>query len=1753
MAAGQLNILATSLHPFERTTLVRTALIVAGLGLAAPLTQAQTTGGNRVEYPDSIRAVASASDRSRPGAALFVRSSLRPEELSAPIGIELALRMRNFEDLQRRIAMGEVISRDELAAKYLPRESDYAKVLSWARDQKLEISREDPNRLAVFARASVEQAGRIFQVGFARVQYRGNEYTSAVSAPSVSAEIASALLGINGLQPHLRFHKHLRRPAAEPDAAGSGYTPAQIAKAYDATGLVATGAGETIAIVIDAYPQASDLNSFWSACGINRSAFAVTYTGIDGGPTSSDDADEATLDVEWSGAMAPGAALKVYGLSELSPATIDDACSKIYQDAQTTPGLHEVSISFGGLESDITPNEAASLTQSFATLASAGLAVFAASGDGGSNPNDYTGLYDLASPRQTEYPASDPDVTGVGGTSLQLASDGSVSSETGWTYSGGGQSGYFTRPDWQSGPGVSYYQGRFVPDVSSAADPNYGCFVIYQGQSNVFGGTSWGPPTWAGLCAVINQSRIGAGLGPLGFFNPRIYPLIGTANFRDITSGSNGAYQAGPGYDMVTGIGVPDEAKLLALLSGSPAVKTPPSNQELLPGATATFRVAATGANPLAYQWQRLPIGGTTWTNLGDGGTYSGSQTASLSVSAVTSAMNGDQFRCVVSNTFGSATSLPPADLLVYVPMTFVTYAGFTGSASANVDGPANQAIFGEPAAVSADSAGDVYVYDESGFPVVNGPAYRKITASGMVTTLSGNTDPGSGISGPVVYPFGTSVDASGNQFSADGTSTIQETTSAGVQSTFAGMLGAAGIGYVDGPIAKARFFFPNDTVVDSAGNVYVTDRGNCTIRKITPDGTVSTLAGAGKEGTSDGIGIGAFFQGPNGITIGPDSNFYVTDGEGGAIRQITPQGVVTTLAGGGTGRPSVDGTGSNAQFDWPLGLAFDKQGNLFVADTRNETIRKGFTIYAPQVLTQPANQAPSVVQNAAFTVVAGGIPSLSYSWQRLPAGATAWTALSDNTTFSGSATPTLNLTGLSLGMSGDQYRCVVANSYGSVTCTPAMLNVSSTYWFSTIYTIQTYNFGNYIDEPAGIAVDSSGNVYVSVLTNSTILKITPAGAVTNFAGTAKVTGHADGIGSQASFYGPMGMAIGSTGNLYVVDNGNSTIRMISPSGVVTTLAGSPGQVGSSDGQGSAARFYYPQGLTLDAQGNVYVADSWNHTIRKVTPAGLVTTVAGTPGHAGAIDGPSASALFDVPAAVAFDGMGNLYVADSGDGLMRKISPAGVVSTVPGPWGPGGQVAGWGGYNIQGGVAGLAADSAGNIYVANTALDSIEEISADGIVSTLGGIHNKIGYADGAGSSALFDAPMGITVDSSGSVYVVDSASSRIRKGVLFTGNIGIVTPPQSATVPAGSPVALSVTAGSYTGSTLQYQWQFNGASIPGATTSTLKMPAAGTTQAGNYTVVVTAGSSSVTSSTATLAASVNSHLYNISSRAYLGTGPYQNLVAGFFTDGSGSKNVVIRGIGPNLAVVEPSLYGLTLVSPKLTLFDGSANILATNTAWGGGQTLINAFANVYAAPLQANSTDTAVFMNLPAGLGVGYTAEVDSLNNATGMALVEAYDYDSYAGTPASRLINISSRALVGAGNQSLVAGFWIIGSTSQTLLIRAVGPGLLATSPGLSGLTLARPTLSLFDSSGNTIATNAGWGNAIVPGNSTAVAGIQPATAAIMAKVYAIPLAAGSADCAMVVTLPTGTGNAAGYTAQVSSADSTTGVALVEVYNVP
>ena len=213
---------------------------------------------------------------------------------------------------------------------------------------------------------------------------------------------------------------------------------------------------------------------------------------------------------------------------------------------------------------------------------------------------------------------------------------------------------------------------------------------------------------------------------------------------------------------------------------------------------------------------------------------------------------------------------------------------------------------------------------------------------------------------------------------------------------------------------------------------------------------------------------------------------------------------------------------------------------------------------------------------------------------------------------------------------------------------------------------------------PAGVAVDGSGSVYVADYANNTLRKITSAGAVTTIAGAAANSGSVDGTGASARFNGPSGVAVDGSGTVYVADQSNHVIRKITSGGVVTTLAGTSGSIGSTDATGAAARFYGPYGLAVDGAGNVYVAELFNSTIRMITPAGAVTTVAGTAGSSGSTDATGASARFTNPTGVAVDGAGNLYVADYSNQTIRKVTSAGVVTTLAGTAGSQGSADGTG-------------------------------------------------------------------------------------------------------------------------------------------------------------------------------------------------------------------------------------------------------------------------------------------------------------------------------------------------------------------------------------------------------------------------------------------------------------------------------------------
>jgi hypothetical protein len=443
-------------------------------------------------------------------------------------------------------------------------------------------------------------------------------------------------------------------------------------------------------------------------------------------------------------------------------------------------------------------------------------------------------------------------------------------------------------------------------------------------------------------------------------------------------------------------------------------------------------------------------------------------------------------------------------------------------------------------------------------------------------------------------------------------------------------------------------------------------------------------------------------------------------------------------------------------------------------------------------------------------------------------------------------------------------------------------------------------------------------------------------------------------------------------------------------------------------------------------------------------------------------------------------------------------------------------------------------DSAGNVYATEGPLEyefgelgsgynsSLFEISPAGTAQTLQEWTSQNANIF-SGLQALPTPLTGVAVDGAGVVYIL--ANGILEKSSLASGP-ALSIPPQSQTVSSGGTVTLAATASS--NPPPSYQWSFNGTAISGATGSSLTLSDVSPAQAGNYSVTASTTYGSATSSVANLTVTGSAaHLINISTRAQVGTGA-NIIISGFAVGGSGTETLLIRGDGPGLT--QFSVPGV-LAKPSLTVFDSSGTVIASNTGWGANSDpalIVSTSNSVGAFAFQSGSADCALIVSLQPGT---YTAQVSGVNNSTGVALAEIYEVSS-AGT---RLINISTRAQVGTGANILIPGFVIAGGGNEQLLVRADGPSLAQFN--LTGV-LAEPSLTLLDTTGDVRAANTGWGTSA---DASEIASAD-------ATVGAFPLVAGSADSAQIVNLTEGA-----YTMQISGVNSTTGLALAEVYEIP
>ncbi len=748
----------------------------------------------------------------------------------------------------------------------------------------------------------------------------------------------------------------------------------------------------------------------------------------------------------------------------------------------------------------------------------------------------------------------------------------------------------------------------------------------------------------------------------------------------------------------------------------------------------------------------------------------------------------------------------------------------------------------------------------------------------------------GSGADARFFHPAGGAVDSSGNIYVSDFSNhTVRKISPSGAVTTLAGLAGFQG--NTDGTGSAARFRSPCGLAVDASGNVFVADSGNSTIRKITPAGVVTTFAGlAGEKGTTDGTGGSARFQNPLGLTMTIDGNLYVADDSGdlfvayfkreareSLIRKITPAGVVTTFAAGlNKNTYNSSGTSTIRPFQ---AITSDANGNVLVASTTNITQNESNLITVDQNIIKyaPDGSSTTLIAIAAHN---SRVPPGVYPF---PAGESGFiTDLSIDQSgrllvaeyyqisrfdLTGASNPVetvlisgnANVPGLTgnppylgydIHLAADHSNNILIidtdeNVVRRMSPNLAIATVAGLSFSEAARSLDGTGSAARFHYPYGLCTDVAGNLYAADPEDNVIRKISQDGTVTTLAGLAGTSGNSNGTGSVAHFLRPCGIATDRLGQIYVADTQNKMIRKISPSGEVSNFAGS-GDFGFQDGPASAATFYAPTDLTIDSSGNLYVIDS--DCIRKISPSGDVSTLAGAQTQYGATDGAGSEARFNNPRGLAADALGNIYVADSGNAAIRKISSLGNVTTLTG----GAMMAG----SADGKLADagfyyptdLAFDTKGDLFVVDSSNHTLRKITPDGDVSTVAGLAGVDTNADGLGDKALFNSPYQLTIDPQGNLFVGNSQA--ILKGQL-AGPPVITTQPASQTVTTGNSVQFSVTAGGVPAPT--YQWYFNGGAFSGATDSTLSFPNARSTDAGDYTVVITNDLGSVTSAKATL------------------------------------------------------------------------------------------------------------------------------------------------------------------------------------------------------------------------------------------------------------------------------------------------------------
>jgi uncharacterized protein (TIGR03437 family) len=643
---------------------------------------------------------------------------------------------------------------------------------------------------------------------------------------------------------------------------------------------------------------------------------------------------------------------------------------------------------------------------------------------------------------------------------------------------------------------------------------------------------------------------------------------------------------------------------------------------------------------------------------------------------------------------------------------------------------PATSAALAAPNGVAVDAGGNVYIAS-----TVQNMVY-KVDTKGVIGIVAGNGlrryagDGGPARAASLASPLGVALDRAGNLYIADtGNQVVRRVGTNGIITTVAGS-GHYGFGGDGGPAAKALFSAVTGVAIDSSGNLYISDQQNSRIRKVNPEGIISTFAGNGTPGYAGdgGAAVNANLNVPSGLAIDDGGSLYVADWV--AVRKIAPDGAISTVAGSSCCGVVADGGPATAAIlGGAAAVAVDSTGYLYVAENFGQRIRR----VSPQgIITTIAGNGKS-----AFTGDGGSATQASLSSPSgvaVDANGNVYIGDRDN-----DRVRRVNGGGSISTIAGQG--CPVGDGGAAVSAR--------------------------LDLPRGLATDASGNLYVADADNHRVRRVTPAGVISTVAGTGHAGYSGDGgPATAASLNTPWDVKIASDGSLYIADTLNNVVRKVSPAGAISTYAGGGPLYASGDG-GPAAQAYIgsPSSIALDGAGNLYLYDKYLNGVRKVAPSGSISTIAGGGGKSGysGDGGPATSAVFGSnPLSLLADAGGSVYVSDSGNSRVRRIDSRGIITTFAGN-GSQGQ-SGDGGPAIAAGVSGqyLAQDKSGNVFIST--VSSIRVVQPNGIIRTYAGT-GSLGFSGDGGPalSAKFYALTGLATDASGNLYAADVNNRRVR------------------------------------------------------------------------------------------------------------------------------------------------------------------------------------------------------------------------------------------------------------------------------------------------------------------------------------------------------------------------------------------------------